>query len=570
MGSMNIQYPFVSEGPAESQVQQIKDYLYQLVDQLNLQDFSAEKVFEEVSKAIDADMVANGNNEQAAKLKEYANLKALIIKTGDYSLNHSEEFEKVLKASFSASSDMGQYDEELVQKVKENAEGIERLFDYTAGINNEDGRWGVGTKQFVKTGLLYYDEGQVPVFGVGVGVINKIVAENDTVVDMSQNQLATFTADEIAFWDNGNKVAYVSGNAINFPAANIRGGSIHIGEEERNFFKVDTYGNLQIGDYFRVNSLGIANFKSADGKAELDLSSGEMTFELADEVEMRQSAEGISFFRHDKVDETLTLLKYSGGISVYLNPSLDDSIFYPTAKLSVYDVFDADTGNVLGKLWNNGGTRSQLDIGGAYLRDKFDMNTEYGAFYFHNDSGALRLADSNALTWFHAFVDEDAYSRLELYGTGDAGTGVQLGVSNGSGQISVWNKGAVKGGIVAGPAGAELRLGGGDVSWRMAWNNGESHLQADHHHFLGKSNGLIEWLGQSTASANSSEFSAFIVVGKPSTNSRQSSVIIPSDLTGYYQIADEDYYLDINYSGSSISKNGGSSGSAIIAIYGIR
>lgn len=569
MGSMNIQYPFVSEGSAEAQVQQIKDYLYQLADQLNLQDFSAEKVFEEVSKAIDADMVANGSNEQSAKLKEYANLKALIVKTGDYSLNHSEEFEKVLKASFSASSNMGQYDEELVQKVKENAEGIERLFDYTAGINNEDGIWAVGTKQFVKTGLLYYDEGQVPVFGVGVGVINKIVAENDTVVDMSQNQLATYTADEMAFWDNGVKVGYISGKKFHLPAADIRGGSIHIGEEEHNFFKVDTSGNVQIGDYFSVSNSGLTKLQSADGKTMLDLSSGKMTFELTGELEMRQSADGLSFWEQYQANETLTLLRYAGGISAYLNPDGNNDSLYPTAKLSVFDVYDAATGNVLGKLWNNGGIRSQLDIGGIYLRDAFDMKTEYASLDFLNDSACLSLSDQQAKRYFLLGVTNTGARSLDLF-SANGNFGIEAAVVNGNGQLSVFNEGNIKGGIIASANGAELRLGGGDVSWRMAWNNGESHLQADHHHFLGKSNGLIEWLGQSTASTSSKDFSAFIVVGKPQTESRQSTIIIPSDLTGYYQIADENYYLDINYSGSSISKNGGSSGSAILAIYGIR
>ncbi len=595
MGSMNIQYPFVSEGPAETQVQQIKDYLYQLADQLNLQDFSAEKVFEEVSKAIDADMVANGNNEQAAKLKEYANLKALIIKTGDYSLNHSEEFEKVLKASFSASSDMGQYDEELVQKVKENAEGIERVFDYTAGINNEDGRWGVGTKQFIKTGLLYYDEGQVPVFGVGVGVINKIVAENDTVVDMSQNQLSTYTAGEMAFWDNGVKVGYISGKRFHLPAADIRGGSIHIGEEEHNFFKVDTSGNVQVGDYFNISSAGLAKLQSANGKTKLDLTSGNMIFQLTDKLELEQSAEGISF-REYRENGDLTTLDYIGGISAYLNPGMNSDYLFPTAKLSVFEVFDPSSAKVLGKLWDNGGTRSQLDVGGVYLRDGYDMDTEYGSLSFHNNAGSLWLNQNEGLPWFEAIVDENGFSVINVNSTAGTGIGVEIGVAGGNGQFSVWSKGSIKGGIVASASGAELRLGGGDVSHNMAWNTGNgSHLQADHHHFLGKSEGLFveifsnidfSYSNESSLNFDGSGYSAIVLCGWPGSqdSSSKTSITIPVESIrvgnssiyssgAIWQIADDNYYLAFNiYRNSSgriymVAKAGSGH---ITEIYGIR
>lgn len=571
MAEMSIEYPNISEQSPEGQLQQVKDYLFLLADKLNLQDNSAEKIFQEVSKAIDADAVATQDNEQSAKLREYANLKALIVKTGDYALHHSEEFEKVLKASYSASSEMGEFDEELVQTVKENAEGIERLFDYTAGINNEEGRWGVGTKQFVKTGLLYYDEAQVPVFGVGVGVINSIVAKDDKVIDIEQNRLATFTADEIAFWDNGNKVAYISGNAINFPAANIRGGSIHIGEEEHNFFKVDTAGNLQIGDYFSVSSAGLAKFQSANGHTKLDLSSGELTLKLNDKIQMTQSAEGIEFSAYQDSGD-LTFIDYIGGISAYLNPAFSDSYFYPTAKLSVFEVFDPNSKKTLGRLWDNGGTRSQLDVGGVYLRKDNDMSTEYGSLAFHNDSACLVLEKHDGKPWLDAYVNESGFSVLELHDSN--GFGVNLGVAGGSGQFTVLNNGSIKGGMIASSSGAELRIGGGDASYNMAWNKGQgSHLQADHHHFLGKSEGLIQYLGYSgDISAPKDKYSAFIVIARPVSGDYITSIMIPSEQYNdkNWQAASNNGFCGIYYDGTIIRKNGGSSSSEICAVYGIR
>ena len=553
MAEMNVEYPNISDQTPEGQLRQVKDYLFLLADKLNLQDNSAEKVFQEVSKAIDAEAVATTDNEQAAKLREYANLKALIVKTGDYAITHSEEISKVFNSYFGANSDFGKYYEELERRVTENAQGVEDLFTYTAGINNENGNFGVGTKQFIKSGLLYYDENQIPVFGVGVGILNTVATEGDEVIDLKQNRLATFAADEIAFWDNGNKVAYISGNSINFPAANIRGGSIHIGEEEHNFFKVDTAGNLKIGDYFSVDSSGIAKFQSADGKTDLDLSSGKLSFTISDKVFLQQSAEGISFYSHEvSSDGVLEFIRYMGGINAYLNPDIGGDL-YPTSKLCVYNVFDPKSTQILGRLWNNRGTRSQLDVGGVYLRDAYDMDTEYGVFGFYNDAACLFLNQSGASPWLQAYIDGNGQSIFDISSIGGQ-ICAEMAVYNGKGQFVVCKDGSIKGAFVATDSGAELRVGGGDRSWRMAWNDGESNLQADHHHFLGKSEGLV------TGTLAVSDCSAYVVIGRPTSGGYYSSVTIPSEIaTGKtWQIADENCYVTFTISSNGTVKQTGS------------
>lgn len=518
MGSLNIEYPNIPSGTAETQLGHIKSYLYQLTEKLNLADFSAEKIFEDVSKAIDAESVATESNEETAKLKEYANLKALIIKTGDYAVRNSPELEKVFESSFGASSNFGKYFETLKNEVTENAEGIKQLFTYTAGINNENGDFGIGTKQFIKSGLLYYDDNQIPVFGVGVGVISTIADDNGEIIDLDQNRLATFAADEIAFWDQGTKVAYIRDNAINFPAANIRGGSIHIGQEENNFFKVDVDGNLTIGDNFSVDNAGIAKFKSADGKTTLDLSAGDISFEIDNEIHMKQSADGITFNKLEG-GGGLTVFKYIGGISAYLNADIGSGL-YPTARMSIFDVYDPSSSKVLGKLWDNGGTKSQLDIGGVYLRDSYDMNTEYAAFYTETGKSYLWTND----------LKIKSISGIEIAG---------LGISD-SGN-------------------AELLLGSpSDGLWTIAEYDGERHVHADHFHFHNKSDGLI------TGTVSTSECSAYIVIGQPTSGGYYSSITIPAEIaTGRtWQIADENCYVTFTISSDGTVSQTGSGNAA--------
>lgn len=539
MAEMNIEYPNISDQTPEGQLRQVKDYLFLLADKLNLQDNSAEKVFQEVSKAIDAEAVATTDNEQAAKLREYANLKALIVKTGEYAITHSEEISKVFNSSFGANSDFGKYYEELERRVTENAQGVEDLFTYTAGINNENGNFGVGTKQFIKSGLLYYDENQIPVFGVGVGVLSTVATDGDEVIDLKQNRLATFAADEIAFWDNGNKVAYISGNAINFPAANIRGGSIHIGEEEHNFFKVDTAGNLKVGDYFSVDSSGIASFQSANGKMALDLSAGVITAqgEYATTV---IGDEGIVFKSKNNILGMIDTVDHFGDLTL-LSSSAQLGSFVVWSSGKIYGTF------------NRQGIKSS-DIG---LVDKEDMETEYAKLTFNNDSGALVLRNHNAYNWLSAYIDDDAASLLEMGAAdGTTGKGVSIAVSaGGNGQIAVMSKGSVKGGIIASANGGYLRLGGSSTDYDIAWNSrGTSYVQADHFHFKGATDGLI------TGGVPADECSAYIVIGQPTRGGYYSSVTIPSDIaTGRtWQIADENCYVTFTISSDGTVEQTGS------------
>ena len=228
MGSLQIAYPEIG-GSGDQQLLGIKKYLFQLTEQLNLADWSANAVFTEAAQAVDA---AGGGaasaNETAGKLAEYSALRSLIIKTADYAVENSEKITLHLNSTMKAISDFGELAESMQNDITVASDGINQLFGYTAGINNDKGTWSVKTKQYIKTGLLYYQNG-LPVYGVGVGIIDTTLSAGEEVIDIAKNKLATFTADEIAFWQQGTKVAYITAGAINFPAANITGGSINIG-----------------------------------------------------------------------------------------------------------------------------------------------------------------------------------------------------------------------------------------------------------------------------------------------------------------------------------------------------
>ena len=216
MGSMKLAYPSIAGKTAGEQLESMRRYLCTLTDELNLADWSAGAVLREVSMAIDTDSLPDA--ERKTQLGNFAQLKALIIKTADYAAANSEEFQMKLSGNYVAVSDFGKYWQEATMTINGNEFGIQQLYDYAAGVNNA---FTVNAQQYVKTGLLYYD-GVKPVYGVGVGNIETTVTDGGgKVIDKTQNELLTVTPGRVSFWQSGKEVAYLSEEKLHFPSGTL-------------------------------------------------------------------------------------------------------------------------------------------------------------------------------------------------------------------------------------------------------------------------------------------------------------------------------------------------------------
>ena len=208
-------------GNEKEQLNQLRSYVFQTVEALNIRmkDMSAEGILEEINRAVASDGADKEENKNL--LASHNNIRSLIIKTADYAIGKSEEFKKILKSEYSASSDFGELAEKLENEITANSEGINQLFRYTSGIRSEFGDFSTTSEQYIKTGLLYIDENGAPIYGVGVGnLFTKIDVNGQTVLDR-QNLLTTTTADEMAFWSGGQKVAYISSGKMYFPSGSL-------------------------------------------------------------------------------------------------------------------------------------------------------------------------------------------------------------------------------------------------------------------------------------------------------------------------------------------------------------
>lgn len=204
---------------SQDSLEKLRNYVFRTVETLNagMKDFGAEGVLDEINRAISG---GEGETDNSV-LSAHNNIRSLIIKTADFAVSNSEEFKKILKSEYSASSDYGELIENLENEITVNSEGINQLFRYTSGIRSEFGDFSTTSEQYIKTGLLYYDDAGAPVFGVGVGNLStKIEANGETALDR-QNLLTTTTADELAFWNAGQKVAYISSNKMYFPSGSL-------------------------------------------------------------------------------------------------------------------------------------------------------------------------------------------------------------------------------------------------------------------------------------------------------------------------------------------------------------
>lgn len=215
MGSMKLAYPSIAGKTSGEQLESMRRYLCTLTDQLNLADWSASATLREISQAIDADSLPDA--ERKTQLGNFGQLKALIIKTANYAAANSESFKTQLSGNYVAVSDFGKYWQEATMTIDGNEFGIRQLYDYAAGINND---FTVKSQQYVKTGLLYYDEA-TPVYGVGVGNIETTVSNGNTVIDQTKNELVTVTPGKVTFWQGGDEIAYLSAKKLHFPSGTL-------------------------------------------------------------------------------------------------------------------------------------------------------------------------------------------------------------------------------------------------------------------------------------------------------------------------------------------------------------
>lgn len=215
--SMDLRLPNITATTAEGQLQQVKSYLYQVVEQLNwaLKNISAGST----SEAVAATSGVAAQEKEATST--FNNIKSLIIKSAEIVNAYYEVINRRLEGLYVAESDFGTYSEATTQAITENSTQIENLYtniqeiiSQVEGIENST----ISVNAHIRTGLLYYDDDGAPVYGMEIGQKTEI---NGAEVF---NKYARFTSGKLSFYDqNDSEVAYISDYKLHITHAEITG-----------------------------------------------------------------------------------------------------------------------------------------------------------------------------------------------------------------------------------------------------------------------------------------------------------------------------------------------------------
>lgn len=265
--SVNLRLPSISGAGANDheRLRQMERYLFSLVEQLQFalgavgEGSSGTTVMPTTVNKSETIVVGDKFDPEVA----FAELKPLIIKSADIAIAYYETMKETFEGTYLAISEFGSFkqDTELalsqssteieqvytnVQQISteirtENFESIEAAKELLNGnidslgnnISNDiaglegdiDGLKGdvvkldyslIEVNANVKTGLLYYDAGEIPVYGLEIGQRTKLDGEEVF------NKFARFTADRLSFYDqNGTEVAYISDFKLYIRSAEI-------------------------------------------------------------------------------------------------------------------------------------------------------------------------------------------------------------------------------------------------------------------------------------------------------------------------------------------------------------
>jgi hypothetical protein len=374
-------------GDAAQQLDGLRRYLVQLTDELNGADWSAGAVLTQISQAIDASALSK--EERLTELRGFAALKTLIIKTADFAAENSEAFKLKLSGNYVAVSDFGKYWQEASMTIDGNEFGIRQLYEFSAGVNNA---FTVNSKQYVKTGLLYYN-GVTPVYGVGVGNIETTVSNDKEVIDKTQNELLTVTSGRVSFWQGGSEVAYLAQKKLHFPSGTLEAfdakltGTVTAAAgssfgpwsiSESSIYRTDnTWGGA--GLYFGTDGLSIKNAFKVDANGKLTATGADIT---------------------GSIKASDLLLNKNGGYTS-IQTQLSSLIADVQELTALAATVSTNTNGGLDSLNLNIGNRGWLSITGASTASSAVELFSYGAVRILAASGSVYLALSDNSAYIH-------------------------------------------------------------------------------------------------------------------------------------------------------------------------
>lgn len=219
--SIDIRLPNITAKDEAGQLQQVKSYLHQLVEQLNWALMTIESGSSSSIVDTKGNPVSVATTDKDDPVSTFNDIKALIIKSAEIVNAYYEKINARLEGVYVAESDFGKYTVQTAHDIEVNSDAIEQAFDNiqvisssVEGVENSL----IEVKAYINSGLLYYDDNGVPVYGLEIGQRTDVNGEE------TFNKYARFVANKLSFYDqNNNEVAYISDYKLYITHAEITG-----------------------------------------------------------------------------------------------------------------------------------------------------------------------------------------------------------------------------------------------------------------------------------------------------------------------------------------------------------
>jgi hypothetical protein len=247
---IEIRLPNINAQTSAEQLMQVKSYLYQLAEQLNvaLKDVESGTASGGYSASSQVASRGSGNGPSVSSpQKTFNDIKGLIIKSADIVNAFYDEINARLEGLYVAESDFGTFVEQSALDIKANADNITTLFENertiasdldninnALNINNGEVKI-ISTEAWVKVGALESEDSGHYLYGMEIGQTN----EEDGVP--IETKFARYTSKGVFLYDGGGS---------DTPVASITQGKLVITNAEISgylilgAYKIDTSNGL--------------------------------------------------------------------------------------------------------------------------------------------------------------------------------------------------------------------------------------------------------------------------------------------------------------------------------------
>lgn len=218
---MTLTMPDITGKTTQQQVEQIKNYLYQLVGYLQVNQGANNP---SVTAFTVPAPLAQGSQGEVTE-ESWNTIKSLIIKSAQIVEAVSEKVGVDLEGKYVAQSDFGTYTQETSTKLEATDKAVEQLYTNVQTLDTQT-RQLIETTAYIRSGLLGDAEDGAPIYGIEVGQKNEVDGTE------TFNAYARFTADRLSFYDSlGNELAWISGYKLYITHVEITGSMVGGGYE---------------------------------------------------------------------------------------------------------------------------------------------------------------------------------------------------------------------------------------------------------------------------------------------------------------------------------------------------